>query len=392
MFKSWNIVDSGLNANAAGHHFWEAKTLADELVRRGETVRIFSHRNGPAAEQFAGAQVIPTFSLFLYNKISKDPVWSTIENFVVHNRTFLQELSSLDPSSFRDSLTLCTTIGENHLLAIFRWLETFPAGARPKVAVCLRTPSEWSKTNRSANFYRTLWKECPADIKKQVALFARTPQNAQMFETHAGMPARVFPYPTPKDLLAMRPDAAPASNGAMVVSFVGGARRERGGALIADVVRQCAGSGVQFVVQVRGGEDSGLDARALASALSNQPHVRLLDGLLEREDYYRSIAGSVVLLAYQPNLYRWRDSGVYNEAKLLDAPSLVSAGTWMGDEVAALGNGLVIKEFSAAAIVDCILQAQRELPALRAATARVGQNYREKHGVERCIAAVANAF
>ena len=71
---------------------------------------------------------------------------------------------------------------------------------------------------------------------------------------------------------------------------------------------------------------------------------------------------------------------------------VLTAETWMADEVAALGNGLVIKDYSAAAIVESILRAQRELPTLRAAAARAGRDYREKHGVERCIAAIASAF
>jgi hypothetical protein len=55
-----------------------------------------------------------------------------------------------------------------------------------------------------------------------------------------------------------------------------------------------------------------------------------------------------VLLAYLPSHYRWRDSGIYNEAKLLEAAGLVSAGSWMADEVTSLGNGLVIKDYTAA--------------------------------------------
>jgi hypothetical protein len=139
------------------------------------------------------------------------------------------------------------------------------------------------------------------------------------------------------------------------------------------------------------GRDTDIDNKVL-TALSGLPHVRLHEGALERSDYYRAIADSVVLLAYEQRAYRWRDSGVYNEAKFLDAPVLATAGTWMADEVVSLGNGLAIDGRSIASIVDCIAQAQRKLPALRAAAARVGRDARERNGIARCIDSIAGAL
>ena len=66
------------------------------------------------------------FSLFLYKSISNDLTWEKLENFVVHNRTFFQELSNIDPSLFDDSLVLFPTVGDGQLLGIIRWLSIFP--------------------------------------------------------------------------------------------------------------------------------------------------------------------------------------------------------------------------------------------------------------------------
>ena len=70
----------------------------------------------------------------------------------------------------------------------------------------------------------------------------------------------------------------------------------------------------------------------------------------------------------------------------------VSAATWMADEVKSLGNGLIIEEHSAASVVDCIERAKRELPALRAAAARVAQDVRRTQGVGRYVSTVLGAF
>jgi hypothetical protein len=390
-FKSWNIFDCGLTKVANGHHYWETKAFVDELLSRGETVRVFSHRVAPSADRFSGVPVTPLFSLFLYESVSDDPRWATLENFIVHNRTFWSELAKVDASLFHDSMVVFPSASESQLLGIFRWLNTFPSENGPKAAICLLAPLQWSRSDHITGLYRTVWTDCPPELRTRLAIFGRTPQIAENFVKHADMPARVFPHPIVQDLVAPRPPANATSAGPMVISFVGGARRERGGELIASVVRQCAGLGVQFFIQVRPGSDTDFDTQVL-NELSALPHVRLHAGTLERPDYYRAIADSVVLLAYRPTSYRWRDSGVYHEAKCLDAPVLVSAGTFMADEVKSSGNGLIIEDFTADAIADCIARAQRDLPALKAAAARVGREARESYGVARCVDALAAPF
>ena len=58
---------------------------------------------------------------------------------------------------------------------------------------------------------------------------------------------------------------------------------------------------MQFFIQVRG-EDTTVDPNILR-ALSGQPHVRVHNGAMTREDYYNVIANSIVLLAYEPDSY-----------------------------------------------------------------------------------------
>lgn len=390
-FTSWIIVDSGLGKFSTGFNLWETKALVQDLVRRGETVRLVSHRNGPPQEAFAGAEIVPTFPLSAYEKVSNDPQWSTIENFVIHNRLFQETLARLDAAMFRGAIVWFPMVTITQLLGLVRWLSALPAETRPKAAINLFEPAgEWNGNNQTVQFYDTIWKGCPPDVKRTIALFSRTPVAAENFTKQLGVPVTVFPRALPERFLEAR-SAAGEPSGRMVISFVGGARQERGCALIPDVVKRCAGTGVEFFVQVRGGLDRGFNANVL-TALSALPHVRIVEGALDYDVYYRTIGGSVVLLPYQPQQYRWRDSGVYHEAKLLDAPVLVTAGTWMADDVRTLGNGLVIEDFSVAAVVETIAQAKCELSALKSAAARVGREARKSEGVTRSIEALAGAF
>jgi hypothetical protein len=388
--NTWNILDCGLARGVTGHHFWETKALTDELVRRGNTVRVFSTMKAPDPAHFAGVEIIPTFTMFLYQKIPSDPMWSAIENFVIHNRSFHRDLSRLDPSMFEDSVTVFPTLGETQILGLVRWLAGFPKERRPRVAVGLRTPQEFSPGNTRVQFYRNVFKTYLAEQDSGIAVFCRTAQSAAMTERHIGVKANVLPVLVPDEILSRGPRAAGAGAGPMTISFVGGARRERGCALLPEIVKRCATPDVQFFIQVRTDGDPSFDPDILRT-LSGRPHVRVHDGAMPREDYYDVIANSVSLLACEPQSYRWRDSGVYHEAKMLDAPALVSAGTWMEDDVKALGNGLVIDAFTADAVVECIARAQRELPALKAAAVRAGRDAREKNGVARSIEAFENA-
>jgi glycosyltransferase involved in cell wall biosynthesis len=390
-YKAWNILDTALRRGANGHHYWEAKALVDELRDRGETVRLFTHRNAPAAEQFPGVEIIPTFSLGLWDSVSKDPVWSTLENFIVHARSFHKNLLAHDPSLFHQSLALFPTLKEHQLLGLFRWLDGIPQQAKPKTAVCMTSPPAWPPANPSVQLCKTLWDNCPPAVRKELALFCRTPQVAERFKEHTGMPTGVLPFALPGDFAAWKPNSTGTADAPLVVSFVGGARRDRGADLVADVVKQCAASGVRFFIQAKHDSVAGTESAALAG-LARFPHAQVQEGVLDRDDYYRAIAESVVLLAYDPDTYRWRSSSVYHEALMLGAPVLVSAGTWMAEEVKRMGNGLIIESHSPDGVVDCIERAKRELLALRAAAARLQEKLGRTQGVARYISTVLGAF
>ena len=50
-----------------------------------------------------------------------------------------------------------------------------------------------------------------------------------------------------------------------------------------------------------------------------------------------------MLLPYRPDDYGIKSSGVYVEAKFMGSPVIVPEGSWMADDVRALGNGLVFE-------------------------------------------------
>jgi glycosyltransferase involved in cell wall biosynthesis len=392
VFKAWNIVDAGLAQGSTGHNYWETKALADELLKRGVEVRIFSHKNAPK-ERFPGVQVHPTFSLFLYTQVSTDPSWGALENFVVHTRRFQHDLSQIERPLFQGSLTFFPTVLASQLLATIRWLAQFEDVARPKAVVTIRPPADWSDNSPAARNYRMIWADCPAAVKKNLALTVRTPETANQFHELFGVKPHVLPSPlgAPERRAQIAAKVGAQLPEPITVSFLAGMRRKRGITHIPDVVKLCMPLGIHFFIQVKDDGEPGVDI-PLLTALGGLPNVKLHEGVLERDAYHDAIARSIVLIPYASDSYRWVSSGVYNEAKFLGAPVIVGTGSWMAEEVKSLGNGLVFEEHTPAAIAACIAQAQREIGKLRERAAICARKYSAENGPDRFVDAVESIF
>ena len=91
----------------------------------------------------------------------------------LHEPGFAQ---SLHAAIFRGAIVWFPMVGVTQLLGLVRWLAALPAETRPKAAINLFEPAgEWTDDNQTVQFYGTIWKGCPPDVKRNVALFSRTP-------------------------------------------------------------------------------------------------------------------------------------------------------------------------------------------------------------------------
>jgi hypothetical protein len=393
VFKAWNIINNLVGGNAFGHFLWEPKLLVEELRHRGAEARVLGH-SSINADEFPGARVIPSFPLHHQEFISADPDWGYLENFVVHNMAFEKALGKVDQSLFSDAVTMFLDVGERQMLGAVRWLARFDDSSRPPAALILKGQADWSAANPALDMFARIWAGRSNAFKQRVKLCVRSDMSAAKYEPIF----RARPYVLPSILGSTEREirAAKERNGAhaspLIVSFLAGARAERGAGLIPDVVKQCAPLGIRFLVQLTDpyGADSGLVDSV--RALRDRPEVQFHDGRLPRDQYNDWIAQSVVLLPYDAALYQSRSSGVYNEAKSLGAPVIVPAGTWMAEEVSRIGNGLVFEHYTAASIAVCIGRAKDDLGALRARAAAYAADYSRQNGADRCVDAVEALF
>jgi len=392
-FKAWNIINNLIGGHTFGHVLWEPKLLAEELGHRGTETRILGHSTIDAND-FPGVRVLPAFQLHHREPVSTDPEWGYLENFVVHNMAFEKSLARLDSGLFDNALMMFLDMSERQMLGTVRWLRRFDDTTRPHVAMLLQGQRDWSSRNTALEMYGKIWAGCSNTFKSRVKLCVRSDMLAANYEPIFRMRPHVLPSilgPTEREVRATQ-ERNGAQTGPLLVSFLGGARSERGVGLMPEVVRHCAPLGIRFLIQLTDphGADSGLlDA---VKALRDRPDVRFHDGKLSRDQYNDWIAQSVVLLPYDAALYKTRSSGVYDEAKSLGAPVIVPADTWMAEEVSRIGNGLVFENHTPASIAACIARAKDDLEGLRIRAAAYAASYSREHGADRCVDAVEALF
>ena len=202
-FTSWTIIDSGLGKFSTGFNLWETKALAQELVRRGEAVRILTPSQCAAHGGVRGRRDrSDVLAIDIREGVDRSPMGDDGELRRTQSAVPRELWQRLDPAVFRGALAWFPMVGITQLLGLLRWLAALPPETRPKAAINLFEPmGEWNDDNQTVKFYSAIWKGCPPDVKRNVVLFARTRIAAEKFTKELGVPVMVFPRALPERFL-----------------------------------------------------------------------------------------------------------------------------------------------------------------------------------------------
>lgn len=227
-----------------------------------------------------------------------------------------------------------------------------------------------------------------ARLRRAVAAGARirlasdSARLAQRLTRLAGLPVEVLPIPhLPEEL----PPPLPCQDRPMHLVSLGNARDEKGFLEILQAIALLRAEthgldGLRFTLQVNDPSPSLLPAlQALARDLP--PEVRLLPDTLSPAQYHTALAeADLVLLPYWRETYEARTSGVLPEALAGGRPVICTAGTWMSDELALHGAGLVVADHDAPGLARAIRAARADWPALAAGAIAGQEACRARHG------------
>lgn len=171
---------------------------------------------------------------------------------------------------------------------------------------------------------------------------------------------------------------------------LGDVRPEKGFELVASAIRLAIDTGirnVEFVLHAYAISEE--DARARDRAVSELPpdRVRMVTGLLPRAEYLELLqAADVVILPYSRSSYRSRTSGPFVEAVGLGRPVIVTSGTWMSDQLEALGSGVTFSDGDAQDLVRAIVEVRDRYADFRNRAEQARETWLRRHSAATVVA------
>ena len=128
------------------------------------------------------------------------------------------------------------------------------------------------------------------------------------------------------------------------------------------------------------------------TAMPGGCQIQLLPDVLPRSNYVAWMGrADLILLPYDPKLFRARTSGVFVEAIAAGKPPVVTDGTWMAHELRQHGLEQLILDWDSPAILADLLRVARD-PELPAKLARMQAAYAEYHSVPGYARAIQRIF
>ncbi|MGE0223833.1 MAG: glycosyltransferase [Acetobacteraceae bacterium] len=361
------IVDPNLK-NVVGHYFEYDRAVAEGAREQGFRPVILAHRNvDPAIAAKVGAH--PTF---------RDDIWAsagkpgtglrrTIAR-VGDNLRFLCDLLRALPAHGLppDTTIFAHTFIDRQMLG----LALLPAllFRKPSIrfVLLLRYQPDFYESAVARLSFRLL--EAFSRVW-DIRLTTDSARLGEQLECLTSLPVTVLPIPH------VPPDVSQAADppDPRITRFVslGNARDEKGMFEILDAIRilhrQGALDGLHFVLQCN---DAAPDVAAAIEAFRQEaiPNCDLLFDKLDSADYYRILHQSdFVLLPYWRSIYTARTSGVFMEALSAGRPVIATRDTWMSDQLADHGAGLLCADRRPEALARVILSAAGDRDRLKRA-------------------------
>jgi glycosyltransferase involved in cell wall biosynthesis len=238
--------------------------------------------------------------------------------------------------------------------------------------VLRRTPAEMDRDDPGPVPVGRLLRGLATRMGSRLRLFADTAPLVAMWREALDLP--VAEVPPPVMVVAAR-EGPPADPPHLV--FAGGARAEKGYAMLPALVQALAGR-ARFSIHSGpvGPAEDPVVQRAHA-ALRGLDGVTLLERALPFEDYLGLLReADLLLLPYDAASYGPRSSSILAEARALGVPAVVSAGWWAAD---TLDHDMALVFHNEAGFIRTVQAALARLPDLLAAGAAAAPGWRAWH-------------
>lgn len=361
-----HIIDPGL-LGKAGHHYDINLRVATELMRRRHDVRVYSHQQfAPSSDHLAwdGIEVVPLFSHFPYAEttgaVPGDPGAGELHYFEQAALRFAAELKEV---SLAD-IWLCPTLFAYQLFALSR-IDAVPA----VFGVIQDAPD--ARLRQGRTLWRRALREAPAKSGR-IELGVLEPELLLEYEQLLARGSQtIHQWPIPYD-------GVPASrcrSELLTVGILGHQRDAKGLQAVGKLVNGLIRRGYRVILN-DSSERLQVDTRD-SDRLRVLGHVPILGTLIQECD--------LVLLNYDPEVYRFSGSGIAWEALACGVPVLAPVGTTMSRLVRDYGAGATFCTHDPASMYEQ-LDAMRADYAKQARRAQqAAEAFKAAHGTAKLV-------
>jgi glycosyltransferase involved in cell wall biosynthesis len=350
-----SIIDNSLK-DFTGHHFEYIRSIASELQTRNISTLVVAHCKALRAfDDFFPVE--RAFHRSHYEWPCRIRKIGFFVNLWILNRSFYADLNrTLRHKVTKDWLLFAPNVNHLELFAWAIWLRRIPAKDRPQVRLFMRWSYYQNEDPRVGERFTFVARLAFRALQKLsvVRLVTDSERLADEYSRLSRLPVQVLPVPhTELPVSASLPSAVP------VVVFLGGARSEKGFAVLVEAARLMRNDPVRLIVQCH--RDDPDDTAAAAAHLElekmEDARIRLIREPLDSTAYYQLLeSADVVVIPYRSKSYRARTSGILVEALAAGKPVVVTSGTWMADQVAPAKVGVMFEDGDARDLRRAILQ------------------------------------
>jgi hypothetical protein len=357
-----SLLDPGL-LDRRGHHLeWDLR-IVDELTSLGHRVEVFAHRRaGPKViESFSGrAELSPLFRVFPYAGTGAiDPVAGELCFFLDGASVLAEDLRRIGecdlwlwPSLFAPQLCACSMVA--------------PAA---RISGCIHVDPAFQAVNG-----RMWWRYAFLTAERarlRASIGVTVPQLQEEY-------ARLAPAGR-IELFPVAHDGAPAGmrkTGLTRIGLFGHQRADKGAALLPELVSRLLRDGFEVVLH----DSGGLVRAGNAPGLTVLGYVPFLPEEIAKCD--------LVVVPYDPTIYRSRGSGIVWDAIASGVPLIVPSGTAPSRLVDETGAGKTIDALSVDAICRAIIDVRQNYERVATAAFEASRRWQATHGVKRFVAAM----
>jgi glycosyltransferase involved in cell wall biosynthesis len=272
---------------------------------------------------------------------------------------------------------------------VVEWTERQGESNAPMVALILHyTPEpQPGVPDPAARAYRHGFERIArSPLSSRIFLFTDSELLLDQYRSCFDVPIAVVPVPHCANKAVL-----PSDSSCFSIVFAGEARTDKGFDLLPEAIRLVMTStehpNIRFKIQAyradvapQGAHDTGF---------SEWEAVQVLTDPLGEAEYSALISeADLILLPYLQGPYRAQTSGVYCEAAALGIPVIVPSGTWMADQVAKFGGGVLFEAGNAASLGKACLEALANHRELRDEARRAAEAWGEFHNPSNFIACI----